>query len=167
MKISTRSIAAMFFACVVTSGAVACSAPGRTTPVAISMAAPLVAPSFSVTGAAKLEIVPDCADVAMTISGEGSKSAVAAALTKERQRKLVELLQAAGVQTGDIKLSSVQLTPVIEYNRNGEVLSRRFRSETRVVVTTKDFTKISDIFVAGAAAGISTMSSSFRKESLD
>ncbi len=167
MKLAPRSISAMLLAAVVTSGAVGCSSPSRATPVEISMATPRVPPSFSVTGAAKLQIVPDCADVAMTISGEGTKSAAAAALTKERQRKLVELLQAAGIQTGDIKLSSVQLTPVIDYNRNGEVVSRRFRSETHVVVTTKDFTKISDIFDAGAAAGISTMSSSFRKESLD
>lgn len=156
--------------CLVSSfgGGAACSSTNaRPTPVEISMAAPRVPPSFSVTGAAKMEIVPDCADVAMTISGEGAKSAAAAAISKERQRKLIELLQAAGVQAGDIKLSSVQLTPVIEYNKNGEVTARRFRSETHVVVTTKDFAKISDIFDAGAAAGISTMSSSFRKESLD
>ncbi len=167
MKLSPRAIFAIFFTCVVTSGAVACSSPGRATPVEISMASPRVPPSFSVTGAAKLEIVPDCADVAMTISGEATKSAAAAALTKERQRKLLALLQAAGIQTGDIKLSSVQLTPVIDYNRNGEVVARRFRSETRVIVTTRDFAKISDIFDAGAAAGIASMSSSFRKASLD
>jgi len=136
-------------------------------PSTLQMVTTPAVPQFSVTGTAKLELVPDCADVSITITGESARTAQAAAASKAKQDLLMAALAKLGVAKADIKLSGVQLSPVFTYDLRGKVTSRVFRAETRVVVTTRDFAKISDIMDAAAGAGIDQMTSAFRRQDID
>lgn len=151
--------------------AAACSSTPQVIQVPALAAAPASAdkppPQFSVAGHAKLEITPNCADLLLTVSSEAAKSRVATTQTLAKQADLVARLEAAGVARGDIKLSAVQLSPEFTYSSAGTITSRRFRGEVRVTVTTKDFAKISDLMDAGAAAGVTAMSSSFRHDGIE
>jgi uncharacterized protein YggE len=124
-------------------------------------------PQFSVTGQAKLEVTPNCADLMLTVSSEAPKSAAATTSTLAKQADLITRLEAAGVARSDIKLSAVQISPTFTYSSSGTITSRTFRGEVRVTVTTKDFGKISDLMDASAAAGVSAMTSSFRHDGIE
>lgn len=136
-------------------------------PAAAAPSAEKPVPQFTVSGLATLDVVPNCADLTLEVSASAGKSATAAAQAQAKQADLVARLEAAGVTRADIKLSSVQIAPAFEYSASGAITSRKFGASIRVLVTTKDFTKISDLMDAGAAAGVTSMHSSFRHDGID
>ena len=155
---------------ITTLGLAACSG----TPQIIQVPGPAAAapvdkpaPQFTVTGLAKLEVVPNCADLMLTIAADASRSAQATSQALAQQQELVKRLEAAGVTRADIKLSSVQISPQFAYSSSGSITSRKFRAEIRVTVTTRDFAKLSDLMDAGAGAGVTAMSSSFRHDKIE
>ena len=61
--------------------------------------------NMTVTGTAVLEVSPDCADLTMTIVGEGARPGQATAAVQRQQQELVESLKKIGVEGADLKLS--------------------------------------------------------------
>ena len=124
--------------------------------------------NMTVTGTAVLEVSPDCADLTMTIVGEGARPGQATAAVQRQQQELVESLKKIGVEGTDLKLSYVRLDPVYAQTSLGIQTQRitGYRAEVTVTATTHRFELISSIMEAGANAGASSMSSQFRRSDL-
>lgn len=146
----------------------ACADRGAPQVVAIP-AAELDRPgNMTVTGTAVLEVSPDCADLTMTIAGEGARPGQATAAVQRQQQALVEALKKIGVEGPDLKLSYLQLAPVYAQTQLGIQTQRitGYRAEVTVTATTKRFELVGPIMEAGANAGASSMSSQFRRSDL-
>lgn len=143
---------------------------GRDAPqIALIPAADLEKPgTMTVTGTAVLDISPDCADLTMTIVGEGARPGQATAAVQRQQQALVEALKQIGVEGPDLKLSYLRLDPVYAQTALGLTTQRitGYRAEVTVTATTKRFELVSSIMEAGANAGASSMSSQFRRSDL-
>jgi uncharacterized protein YggE len=124
--------------------------------------------AMTVTGTAVLEVSPDCADLTMTIVGEGARPGVATAAVQRQQAELVEALRKIGVEGPDLKLSYLRLEPVYAQTTLGIQTQRitGYRVEVTVTATTKRFELVGPIMEAGANAGASSMSSQFRRSDL-
>lgn len=124
--------------------------------------------TMTVTGTAVLEVSPDCADLTMTIAGEGARPGQATAAVQRQQQVLVEALKKIGVEGPDLKLSYLRLDPVYAQTVLGVPTQRisGYRAEVTVTATTKRFDLVGPIMEAGANAGASSMSSQFRRSDL-
>jgi uncharacterized protein len=124
--------------------------------------------TMTVTGTAVLEVSPDCADLTMTIVGEGARPGQATAAVQQQQQVLVEALAKIGVGGADLKLSYLLLDPVYAQTTLGIPTQRitGYRAEVTVTATTKRFELVGPIMEAGANAGASSMSSQFRRGDL-
>ena len=124
--------------------------------------------NMTVTGTAVLEISPDCADLTMTIVGEGARPGQATAAVQKQQQELVEALEKIGVEGPDLKLSHLRLDPVYAQSSLGIQTQRitGYRAEVTVNATTRHFERVGPIMEAGANAGASSMSSQFRRSDL-
>ena len=137
--------------------------------IALPAAAEIEKPGgMTVTGTAVLEVSPDCADLTMTIVGEGAKPGQATASVQRQQAGLVAALKQLGVEGADLKLSYLRLDPVYAQTPYGIQTPRitGYRAEVTVTATTKRFEQVGPIMEAGANAGASSMSSQFRRSDL-
>lgn len=123
---------------------------------------------MTVTGTATLEVSPDCADLTMTISADGTRPGAATTQVDAKERALVAALEKIGVAAADLKLSTVTLEPVYEPNPEGwaQIKVHAYRAQITVTATTHDFGKIGEIMDTGASAGVSALSSQFRNSDL-
>jgi len=124
--------------------------------------------SMTVTGTAVLDVSPDCADLTMTLVGEGARPGQATAAVQRQQQELVEALKKIGVEGADLKLSYLRLDPVYMVTVAGIQTQRitGYRAEVTITATTHRFELVSPIMEAGATAGASAMSSQFRRSDL-
>jgi len=123
--------------------------------------------AMSVTGTATLEVVPDCADLTMTISSDGAKPVDATSSVHAKEAALVDALGHLGIEKSDIKLSYLTLDPVYENTPEGwQIKVHNYRAAIVVTATTHDFGKIAPMMEAGADAGATSMSSAFRRSDL-
>ncbi len=141
-------------------------------PQIIAMPAPsdVVRPpgQMTVTGTATLEVAPDCADLTMTISADGLRPGLATAAVQAKQQLLIAALMKLGVETADLKLSYLTLNPIYANNPDGwsQLKVATYRAEITVTATTRRFDQLGPMMDAGATAGVSAMSSQFRRSDL-
>ncbi len=123
---------------------------------------------MTVIGSATLEVSPDCADVTMTVVADGRRPALSTKAVQDKQAKLVAALQAIGVKSADMKLSTLALEPMYEPNEEGwaQLAIRTYRASITITVETKQFDRIAAIMEAGSDAGASSMSTRFRRSDL-
>lgn len=155
-------------ACTACAACAACADRGAPQFIAVP-AAELEKPgTMTVTGTAVLEISPDCADLTMTIIGEGARPGQATVAVQRQQQELVEALKKIGVEGADLKLSYLRLDPVYAQTSLGIQTQHitSYRAEVTVTATTHRFELVSPIMEAGANAGASSMSSQFRRSDL-
>lgn len=124
--------------------------------------------TMTVTGSATLEVSPDCADLTLTISADGVQPGVATRTLQGKQQQLVAALAKLGVADSDVKLSYLTMNPIYEPNPTGwaQLRVHTYRAEITVTATTHQFEKIGDIMDAGANAGVTAMSTAFRRSDL-
>jgi len=123
---------------------------------------------MTVNGQATLEVSPDCADLTITISSDHSVPGTSVKQLENRKLALVAALQKIGIETGQVKLSNLQLDPIYAQNRDGwsTLKVQTYRSQITITATTKDFAKIGDMMDAAASAGATSMSTAFRRSDL-
>jgi uncharacterized protein YggE len=141
------------------------------TPQVIALPAPAEVEhpgQMTVTGQATLEVSPDCADLTITLQSDDIRPGAAAKALDAKKLAMIAALKKIGVETGDLKLSNLQLDPIYEPNLQGwaTIKVHTYRAQITVTATTKDFSKIADIMDAAAGAGASSMSSQFRRSDL-
>jgi uncharacterized protein YggE len=120
---------------------------------------------MTITGTATLEVSPDCADLTMTISFEGTRPGIVTSTVQAKQKELLAGLRAVGVNASDIKLSQLTLRQI----DTRDVVPARpvgYRGEVTVMVTTRQFDKVGTLMEAGANAGATSMSSQFRRSDM-
>ena len=116
---------------------------------------------LTTTGTATLDVVPDMADVTMTLTIEEPKPKDAVSALRKRQAHLIAALRAAGVEDADLHLSQIRLSPV--YDPNWQVSRiRGYAASITVTASTKEFDRIGDIVEGAASAGVSDLATSFR-----
>ena len=125
--------------------------------------------AMTVTGTAHLEVSPDCADLTMTISEEAARPGLATHAVQAKEDAVVAKLRGLGVDTKDLKLSGLDLEPEYEPEPLQQWIThlKGFRAQITITATTKDFSKLPALMEAGADAGVTTMSSQFRRSDLD
>lgn len=126
-------------------------------------------PKMTVTGSATLDVSPDCADLTMTLSADAPRPVAATTNVDKEETALVAALTKAGVARDDLKLSTLELEPVMTpdpTSRWGTSIVTGYRASIVVTVTTRDFAKIPSLMESGAEAGATAMSSRFRRSDL-
>ena len=153
---------------VLASSLLACADRGAPQVIAMPAAEAARSGQMTVTGTATLEVSPDCADLTMTITSDGAKPGIATASVQSKEQQIVDALKAQGVEISDIKLSFLTLNPIYAPNPEGwaQLKVRTYRAEITLTATTKKFDKISGMMEAGADAGVSSMSTQFRRSDL-
>ena len=124
--------------------------------------------NMTVTGQATLEVSPDCADLTITLTSDSIRPGVATKDLEAKKQALIAALKKVGVETNDIKLSTLSLDPVYEPNPEGwaQIKVHTYRAQVTVTATTRDFGKIADILDAAGNAGASSMSTQFRRSDM-
>jgi uncharacterized protein len=130
---------------------------------AVAAPAPAEKPNpaiLTVSGTATLDVAPDVADVAMTLTVENRRPNGAVAALRQQQSALVARLTAAGIENADIAVSHLSLNPVYDYQPAHRL--RGYQAQLTVTASTRDFDRIGDLMEAGAEAGVTHMSTGFR-----
>jgi uncharacterized protein YggE len=124
--------------------------------------------TMAVNGQATLEVSPDCADLTITISTDHTVPGTSVRALETKKLALIAALQKIGVETGQVKLSNLQLDPIYAPNPEGwaTLRVRTYRSQITITATTRDFAKIGDMMDSAAAAGATSMSTAFRRSDL-
>ena len=120
---------------------------------------------MTVTGTAKLEVSPDCADLTMTLGAEDPRAGAATKDVEAKENALVARLRALGLGDKDLKLSSLELDP--EYDDHVAWKLHAFRAQITITATTRDFSRLPALMEAGAELGATNLSSAFRRSDLD
>jgi uncharacterized protein YggE len=121
---------------------------------------------ITVTGQARLDVSPDCADLTMVITADDPRAGAATKQAQAKETAVVDSLRAQGVDDKDMKLSSLALEPDMDYD-HGRASLIGYRGRITITVTTRDFAKLPALFDAGSSAGVTEMSSQFRRSDLD
>jgi uncharacterized protein YggE len=121
---------------------------------------------LTVTGQARLDVSPDCADLTMVITADDPRAGAATKQAEAKQVAVVDSLRAQGVDAKDMKLSSLALEPELDYD-HGRANLIGYRGRITITVTTRDFAKLPALFDAGSSAGVTEMTSQFRRSDLD
>ncbi|HTL38589.1 MAG TPA: SIMPL domain-containing protein [Kofleriaceae bacterium] len=121
-----------------------------------------------VNGQATLEVSPDCADLTITLTSDSIRPGAATKDLEAKKQALIAALKKVGVETADVKLSTLSLDPIYEPNPDGwaQIKVHTYRAQVTVTATTRDFGKIADILDAAGNAGASSMSTQFRRSDL-
>jgi uncharacterized protein YggE len=141
----------------------ACSTAPRV--VAVPMEAPPDPPgTYTVTGTATIEAVPDTADLVVVLSAERARPRDAAAAVRESQKVLTEALAQAAGKSCDVAVSQLQLAPVHELvdPRGSKTRLRGYEAQLTVVITTHDFEVLPELMDLAASSGATELSSQFR-----
>jgi uncharacterized protein len=140
-------------------GLFACSQPA---PVTVQAAATPPPPrTFSVVGTATLEVQPETARLAVTVSATAPRPGKAAEQARGKQAVLLAGLKHLGLEDADIALSHLSIDPVWDYRR--EKITG-YSAAIRVVASTKDFGRLGTMMDAAAYAGATDMSSTFEAD---
>lgn len=124
---------------------------------------------MNVNGQATIEVSPDCADLTITIATDDLRPGVAVKSLEAKKLALIAALQKIGVETGQVKVSNLQLDPIYEPSKHGWtqlIKVATYRAQITVTATTRDFAKLGDMMDAAASAGATSMSSAFRRSDL-
>jgi uncharacterized protein YggE len=115
--------------------------------------------SMSVSGTATLEIVPDTADMHITLSAERARPKQAATVVRTEQQALTKALHGVGLADDDVSLSYLSIEPV--YNPlTGALVD--YRAAITVTASTHDFDRLAELMEVAADAGATQTSTDFR-----
>ncbi|MCE9579387.1 MAG: SIMPL domain-containing protein [Deltaproteobacteria bacterium] len=112
---------------------------------------------LTVTGTATMQIIPDTADLQMTLTAEAPRPGAAATLVRQRQATIQAQL-AQQTSKPEVSLSRLSVEP--QYDDKGRI--RAYQAAITLTVSTGDFDGVTDLLELGAQAGATQMSTRFR-----
>ncbi len=115
--------------------------------------------SMSISGTATLEIVPDTADMHITLSAELARPKAAAKAVRAKQQALETALKGLGLGTDDISLSYLSISPVYD-PKSGALVD--YSAAITVTASTHDFDRLAELMEVAADAGATSTSTEFR-----
>jgi uncharacterized protein len=125
--------------------------------------------SFVIHGSATMQVAPDCADLLMTLTADAGKPGNATAAVQAKQQALIGALTKLGIETADLKVSTLTLEPIYANNPDGwsTLKVATYRASISITATTHKFEMIAPMLQAGAESGTSSMSTQFRRSDLE
>lgn len=122
--------------------------------------------ALTATGSATIAVVPDCADLTLVIAADAARPADALATARAREDALVKALERSGLADKDLALS--QLGVEAQLHQVGALTVRDgFRAQVTITATTRAFDQIGTLLQTAADAGVSEMSTRFRRSDLE
>jgi uncharacterized protein YggE len=134
------------------TAAAACSHPPPT--VVVHAGAPDHERVLTATGTATIGVSPDCADLTLTVTAEAARPGDAFARVRDRQTAVLDALKQLGVD------------PVYRWVDDKSRLEG-FEARITITATTRRFDQIGPLMEAAAEAGVTSMSSRFRRSDLE
>lgn len=120
-------------------------------------------PGLTVQGTATLQVEPDVADVRMELSATAKTPQAAAKALRVKQESMRANLLAQEVDDEDLTVSTLVLQPQHRWNQHTNVQEViGYQASLSVVACTDTFDRVPAIVEAGARAGVTSSSTSFR-----
>jgi len=135
------------------------------TPASVTVQAPAAPPpprTFSVVGTATLDVQPETARLAVTVSATAPRPGAAAKEARGKQAVLLASLKYLGLEDADIALSHMSITPLYDDYRERKITG--YTAAIHVTASTKDFDRLGAMMDAAANAGATDMASSFEAD---
>jgi uncharacterized protein len=114
--------------------------------------------SMTVSGTATVEASPDVADMHITLSSQQLRPRMAAAAVHAKQVELGKELAAIGIETKDLSMSRVTMSPT--YDPKGRLSG--YSAAITVTASTHDFESLPEMMEVATAAGATSTSTDFR-----
>jgi uncharacterized protein YggE len=144
----------------------ACSSHATPTPITVACPGTDAAAAaaghpgaMSVSGTATLEIVPDTADMHITLSAELARPKMAAKAVRAKQQALQKALADVGLGKDDVALSYLSISPVYD-PKSGALVD--YVAAITVTASTHDFDRLAELMEVAADAGATSTSTDFR-----
>lgn len=118
-------------------------------------------PTISVQGEGKVEAVPDEAIVRFGVTSEEKSLQKAYQKNTDKMNSVILAVKEIGVESGDIKSSSYNVTPVYPRDEKGYQIPGKpatFQVSQQIVVKARDTSKLGEIIDKVIAAGTNTFS---------
>jgi uncharacterized protein YggE len=122
--------------------------------------------ALTATGTATIAVSPDCADLTLSVIAIASRPADAFAKVRARQASVVAALDKLGVSGPDVTLSQLGIDPVYRYEDQQPVIDG-YSAHITITATTRTFDQIGALMEGAADAGVSSMSTRFRRSDLE
>lgn len=123
--------------------------------------------NLTVMGTATLEVTPNVADVTLELTATAPSPRAAVAKLRAREQVMRKNLSDDGVAAQEVAVSTLNLGPLSRWDapRQRQVPTG-YEARLRVSVETEDFAQIPSIVEAGANAGVTTSSTTFRNSEM-
>ncbi|MGH1348689.1 MAG: SIMPL domain-containing protein [Nannocystales bacterium] len=119
--------------------------------------------TLTVTGTATLEVTPNVADVTLDLTATAANPRHAVAKLRSREEAMRTNLAEEGMATQDIAVSTLTLSPTSRWDAARQrQIPTGYEARLRVTVATEDFSQIPAVVEAGANAGVTTSTTTFR-----
>ncbi len=120
--------------------------------LAVAPAIALAEGTLKVNGSAKITIEPDRATLSLGYTCEDAVSATAQKMAAEASAAILQAIQAAGVAEEDIATTSLNTSPVYDYN-DGKPTLTGYQVTHMLSVTVSDITKVGEVLDAALNGG--------------
>ena len=117
-------------------------------------------------GTATIAVAPDCADLTLTVEADAPKPGEALAHARKNQDAVLAAMKKLGVADKDLSLSQLSVDPIYRSDGTRSVLDG-FRARVTITATTRSFDQVAPMMEAAADAGVTEMSSRFRRSDLE
>jgi uncharacterized protein YggE len=115
-------------------------------------------PTIVVSATASVEVVPDRANLRVAVETRGRTAAEAATANARIQSPVLAAIRRAGVADAQLRTSSVSVSPVYEYPREGgRPTLVGYQARNGVDVEIRDLAKIAAVLDAALAAGATSV----------
>ncbi|OGY44629.1 MAG: hypothetical protein A2729_03545 [Candidatus Buchananbacteria bacterium RIFCSPHIGHO2_01_FULL_39_14] len=113
---------------------------------------------ITVTGEAETDVMPDKAQLYLTIQTEGKDAATVQQDNSKKINKVLDALKTAGVEKSQIETTSYNLYPWDEWDPTTNKLIRRgYRAHHTIVVTTTDIENVGKLLDLAVKNGVNTV----------
>jgi uncharacterized protein len=116
--------------------------------------------TISVSGAGRVNVVPDVVDLRLGVDVTRPKVKDARAVAAAQMNRVIAALKAAGIAEKDIQTANLSLQPVYDYSNSGAAPRLvGYRLTNTVAATVRDLDKVGDAVDGAMAAGANTLDS--------
>lgn len=116
-------------------------------------------PTIDVTGTAKLTAAPDKVDISLTVETENESADVSQKDNAVIMNRVRSALQSLGIAVNDTKTIAYYLYPYSEYDRNGTIILKGYRTTHALNIEVTDLNKSGAVIDAVVSAGANRIDS--------
>ncbi len=115
--------------------------------------------TLTVSGAGQVSLKPDIAYIYVGVHTEMPSAAEAVAENNQKTQKLIEALQAAGVEAKDIQTTNFSIWQNTQYGPDGKPTTTNYAVDNTVYLTVRNLEKLGDLLDSAVKAGANNINS--------